>query len=106
MSAPDYLYVNMANGQLVKHLLPNRMSVLLFDYMLPHMADVAPDYAKQFEGEFSCCTFSIADLPEKDFMAVYQLIMDACDDINALQPLKGDLQTALLADPRYKKQTA
>ncbi|STR03413.1 Uncharacterised protein [Kingella potus] len=35
-------------------------------------------------------------------MAVYDLIMEACDNVEQLKPCKADLQKALQDDPRYQ----
>ena len=106
MSAPDYLYINYAENGLIKHHLPNRVSVPLFEYMLTGMAVVAPDYVDQFEGEFYGGVLSVCAAAEKDYPAIVALMMQACDEVFVLQALKADLKAALEADPRFKKAAA
>jgi hypothetical protein len=106
MSAPDYLYINYAENGLIKHHLPNRVSVPLFEYMLTGMAVVAPDYVDQFEGEFYGDVLSICGATPNDYAAIVALIMQACDEVAVLQPFKADLKSALEADPRFKKAAA
>lgn len=65
----------------------------------------APDYAERFEGEFYGGVRAITDLPAQDFMPVYHLMMQACDEVEALQPLKSSLSAALRADFRYRQTT-
>ena len=104
MSAPDYLYINYAGDDLIKHHLPNRASVPLFDYVLSGLAAAAPDYVDQFEGEFYGGVLSVCAAAEKDYPAIVALMMQACDEVFVLQALKADLKAALEADPRFKKR--
>nr|DAP47073.1 MAG TPA: hypothetical protein [Caudoviricetes sp.] len=105
MSAPDYLYISYTSSEdekFTKHFIPDRLSDPLFDYMLPRMAEVAPEDADEFEGAFYSGILTIDHVPASRYMAVYKLIMEACDKVEQLKPCKVDLQKALQDDPRYQ----
>lgn len=102
MSAPHELFIRHENGKIVECFLPHRVSDLMFEYMLPRMYEVAPEDADKFEGAFYGDCLTITHVPASRYMAVYKLIMEACDKVEQLKPCKADLQKALQADPRYK----
>ena len=104
MSAPDYLLISldMQTGDIVEQHLPQRASIELFDYMLPKMAAASPTCAGSFEGGFYAGVLTIDYIPQQDYRAVCDLIMDACNKIDKLKPVRASLKAALEADPRCK----
>lgn len=106
MSGPSEMYVGRQNGKLTEVFLGNRANAAaLFDYMLERMPEAASDYAEEFEfGNWE--TLSITGLPARHFMPVYRIIMQAMEELPALNPYKDTMQTALQADPRYQSSPA
>lgn len=103
MSVPDELYIGRNKDGYTEYFMPDRKTAALYDYMEWRMYDIVPEnYADQFIGEFCGEVFSITDIPAEYYMAVYKLIMEACDNVEQLKPCKADLQKALQADPRYQ----
>lgn len=102
MGAPDSLFIRRENGKTVDCFIPDGLSDPLFDYMQPRMFEVAPEDADPFQGQFFGGVLSITSVPASRYMAVYGLIMEACDNVAQLKPCKADLQKALQDDPRYQ----
>ena len=104
MSAPDYLLIslNKQTGDIVEQHLPQRASIELFDYMLPRMAAASPTCAEPFESGFYAGVLTIDYIPQQDYRAVSDLIMDACNKIDKLKPVRASHKAALEADPRCK----
>lgn len=105
MSVPGKLIVRHDGDNVVGIFLGNRATDPLFAYMVERMPAVAPDYAQEFEYS-NWGVFSIAGAPPSSFMAVYNLIMQACEELAVLKPHQADLRQALESDPRFKQLQA
>ncbi|MFD1245275.1 glycine cleavage system H protein [Paralysiella testudinis] len=106
MSIPSELFVRRENGDLVQVFLGSKATAAaLFDYLLHHLPDVAPDYAEEFEYS-NWDVLSITGLSAAYFMPVYDLIMQACQELELVKPYQAALQAALQSDPRYRQQQA
>lgn len=99
MSVPDYLYINY---------YPEKPKVLrftevefdswaeaLFEYMLPILPNIDPEFADYFEGVYYCNSLSLIELSQKYFLSIYHLIMQAYDELERLKPYKSALREAL-----------
>lgn len=101
MSTPQEIWINRTDGKYTEVFLDKNASAALFEYMVGQMYQAAPDYAEQFEyGNWE--TFAIDDAPPQHYMAIYSMILEAADTIEAVKPYREELKTALEADPRFK----
>lgn len=111
MSTPDYLTIRRVPEKDTQPWHPYFETVwldswageALFEYMLPHMPQVASEEADAFEGGYYGGVLSISSISPKNFYPVYNLIMQACDELESLKPYKAELKAALEADPRFKQ---
>lgn len=104
MSVSDfYISVGIGEkfGQYTCLYLGTRAVDDLFNFMLPKLQENMPSFSEQFEGEFYGEVFSIVDVPESEYLFVYDLIMQACDELDSLKRHKAILETALQGDVRY-----
>lgn len=105
MSFPSLLIVWRKDDKPVEVFLGSRPAEALFNYMLERMPSIAPEYAEEFEYS-NWCVFSITGLPESSFMAVCDMMMQACEDLPALKPRQAALREALASDPRFQPPQA
>ena len=101
MSGAEHLYITSKGDDVTTVYLGKYAAAELFDYMLPRLQQLAPDYSDKFEGEYYGSVLSIAGIPGASYLATYQLIMQACDQIDCLKPFKSILNEVLQADPRF-----
>ena len=97
------LFLNRDNkGEIIKVLLGKSATTALFDYLWPRLQEINPEKADQFAGEYWGNVLSLISWPTHQFMEVYQLIIQACDEVDILQEHKDDLKHALESDKRYQ----
>ena len=90
------------NSKIIEVLLGKSAATALFDYLWPRLQEINPEKADQFAGEYWGNVLSLTSWPAHQFMEVYQLIMQACDEVEILQEHKDNLKQALQADERYQ----
>lgn len=110
MSAPDSLYIRYLpdkplGERFLEVVLDSFAGEALFEYMLPKLYQLDPEYAEPFEGSYIGGALAIDGTPAKYWHAVYTMIMQACDELERLKPYKEELKAALEADPRFKQAT-
>ncbi|MBP7811053.1 MAG: hypothetical protein KA006_01880 [Neisseria sp.] len=93
----------MENDRLEEVVIEKHPTRLLFEYMAEPMHTIAPDYADNFAGQYYGDVLSIIDLSQEYYQGVFELIMQACDQVPELAEYKTALQAALEADPRFKR---
>lgn len=105
MSTPQEIWINRRDSKYTEVFLDKNASATLFKYMVERMYQVAPDYAEQFEyGNWE--TFAIDDAPQRYYMDIYRMILEAADKFEAVKPYREELKAALEADSRFDKKAA
>lgn len=104
MSTPQSIYISCEEdgSNMVSVALPKPAGTYLTDYMLPRMETNAPGWGKLFEADLHSGSLSILEIPEQHYMAVCNLIMEACSRHKELESYRSQLKAALEADPRFQ----
>ncbi|OSI09276.1 hypothetical protein [Neisseria zoodegmatis] len=85
--------------QFAEVYLGREAACVLYDYMLPRMEAAAPGCAEEFEGLWLVEDLSLRHIPERYWLPVFNLVMQACDAETVLKPFKSALKKAL--ESRY-----
>lgn len=79
-------------------------TVDICEYLIKHLPGVVSENGfGTFEAMYFLGSCDFQFFTAEEFSAVYQLSMQACDELDSLKPYKAQLKAALEADPRFKQ---
>lgn len=96
------LYIGYDGEHFTKVFLGKPGTLQLYNYLFPVIANKAPAFLDEFEGVAFCGGLDISGLSRQYYPDICTAILNACDELDSLQPFKAELKTALEADPRFQ----
>lgn len=102
MSTPDNLMISQTDdGRFVCVFIGKTACLALFDILLPYLQKHLPTFADEFEGQFYGDVMEIVSLPKQHYMPIYNLIMQAAEQLASVSEYKTLLKNALESDERF-----